>query len=80
MKKIIIPIIVVILVLVAVFVPMTIKKNKIASKVLMDINPSFQINLDKDDNVIDVIGLSNEGLEIVGEGIKKGTLDEVLSC
>ena len=52
----------------------------IASTITVDINPSIEITLDDEDNVINVTAINDEGAEIINRDIKfKGlTLDRVL--
>lgn len=51
----------------------------IASTITLDINPSVEINLDKEDKVISVVALNEDAKEIT-KGIEKGNaLDNAIS-
>ena len=75
-KKIIIPIILLIIIVVGAIIFIN-KKNKIISTILLDINPSIEINLDKDEHVISVIDKNSDAKDIV-INTKSNSLEETL--
>ncbi len=79
MKKIIIPLILVILLLVVgVYGYVEHINNQIISIITLDINPSIEINLNKDNKVVKVIALNDDAKDIINNNLKGKTLDETL--
>ena len=76
-KKIYIPVIIVILVLISVIATFLLfKDNKKVTIITLDINPSIEISLDKNDNVIDIRALNDDAKKIVDGDYKGKDLDE----
>ncbi len=51
--------------------------NKIVSTITLDINPSVEINLDKDDKVISVVALNDDAKKIVNSNLKGKSLTDI---
>ena len=78
-KKIIIPIICVAVILIALLVILLIPKgNGVYSTITLDINPSIEINLDKEDKVIDVVALNDDAKELLEFETEGISLDNLL--
>ena len=75
MKKIIIPIISVIVLIIIVTILLI---NRPYSYIIIDINPSIKINLDKNNKVISVISLDKDAKKIVNNNLKGKSYDKVL--
>lgn len=79
-KKVIIPIIAVILVLIIGVVSFVIiNNNKIVSTITLDINPSIEINLNKNEKVINVIALNDDAEDIIDDNFKGKNIEETLN-
>ena len=79
MKKLVVPLIIVILLLVlGVYVYIEHINNQIISTITLDINPSIEINLNKDNKVISVIALNEDAKDVVESNLKGKTLDETI--
>ena len=76
-KKIIIPIILC-LVLVIGITGFIIWNNRIVSTITLDINPSIEINLDRNENVKSIVALNDDAMEIINSNIKGKTLEETI--
>ena len=77
-KKIIISIVVILVFITSLILFNT--QNKVVSTVFLDINPSIKINLNKNEKVVSVYALNEEGKEIINNGNLKGkTFDELLN-
>lgn len=74
-KKIIIPIIVC-LVLVIGIIGFIIWNNRIVSTITLDINPSIEINLNKNDKVKSIKALNDDAEAIISNGLKGKSLDD----
>ena len=77
-KKVIIPIIVVVLVLIIVTICL-IFNNKITSTITLDINPSIEINLNKNEEIINVIALNDEAKDIINDNLKGKNIKDTLN-
>ena len=75
-KKIIILVVLFIIILVGVIIIIQ-KNNNIVSTILLDINPSIEINLDKDEHVISVIDNNSDAKDIV-INTESNSLEETL--
>lgn len=75
-KKNIIPIIVAIVVLIIVTIFVLFKKNEPATIITLDINPSIEITLDKDNNVIDIKAMNDDAKIIVDDSYKGKNLNK----
>lgn len=51
--------------------------NRVASTIILDINPSIKINLDKNENVISVKALNDDAKEIISDEYNNKSLDVV---
>lgn len=78
MKKKIIISIASILIIVIGIIGFIIWNNKAASIITLDINPSIEIRLNKDDKVINVIALNNDAKNIISNNLKSKSIDEAL--
>ena len=79
-KKVIIPIIAVVLVLIIGVVSFVIiNNNKIVSTITLDINPSIEINLNKNEKVINVIALNDDAKDIIDDNFKGKNIEETLN-
>ncbi|MBQ4633927.1 MAG: hypothetical protein IJB71_01095 [Bacilli bacterium] len=76
MKKIIIIPIIVCLVLVIGIIGFIIWNNRIVSTITLDINPSIEINLNKNDKVKSIKALNDDAEEIISNGLKGKSLDD----
>ena len=75
-KKIIIPIGIVALFLVIGFI--IFDNNKIVSTITLDINPSIEINLTRNEKVKSVVALNEDAKEIVNGNLKGKSIDDTL--
>lgn len=75
-KKIIIPIGIVALFLVIGFI--IFDNNKIVSTITLDINPSIEINLTRNEKVKSVVALNEDAKEIVNDNLKGKSIDDTL--
>lgn len=79
-KKVVITIIAVVLVLiVGVIGFILLNNNKIVSTITLDINPSIEINLDKNEKVILIIALNDDANDIINDNLKGKTIEETLN-
>ena len=79
-KKVIIPIIVVVLVLIVGCIGFILfNNNKIVSTITLDINPSIEINLNKDNKVMSIIALNDDAKDIISDDLKGKTLNDALN-
>ncbi len=53
--------------------------NKAASIITLDINPSIELRLDKDNKVMKVIALNDDAKKIINDDLKGKTLDEAIT-
>ena len=53
--------------------------NRIVSTITLDINPSVEINLDKNDNVISVVALNEDAKNIIDFDYKGKSFDDIVS-
>ena len=56
-----------------------VEEVKIASTITLDINPSIEINLDKDEKVINVIALNDDAKDLVNDEYTGKSLDNVIT-
>jgi hypothetical protein len=49
-----------------------ISTNKVAAYVTMDINPSIEVGIDKDENVIEIRGINEDGVNLLKDVVFKG--------
>ena len=61
-------------VLIILIISVVLLKNKTESIITLDINPSIEINLDKNDKVINVEALNNDAKSIISDNLKEKTL------
>ena len=54
------------------------KKEKIYTTITLDINPSMEINLDKNDKVISVVALNDDAKDIINNDFKGMPLDDTI--
>lgn len=74
-KKVLVPIIICLLVVMGT-IGLMMWNNRVVSIITMDINPSIQINLNKNNEVVNVIALNDDAKDIVNNNFKNKTLDE----
>jgi len=77
-KKIIIPIVVVMLILIIGLVGFVLWNNRIVSTITLDINPSFEINLTRNELVRSVVALNDDAKDIISSDLKGKSLDDTL--
>ena len=77
MKKIIIPIIV-FLILVVGGAGFILFNNRVVSTITLDINPSIEINLKKNNKIKSIKALNEDAKEVVNNNLKGKTLDEAI--
>jgi len=77
-KKILIPIIVLVLIILIVVSILIIKGNKIKTTITIDINPSIEINLDKNDKVYSIKALNDDAKDIINNDLKGKELFDTL--
>ncbi len=75
-KKIIIPVVICILVIMCVVVFLLLNR-KTGTVITLDINPSIEIVLDKDENIISISALNEDAKDIVAIDFNNKTLDDV---
>ena len=63
-------------VLIILIISVVLLKNKTESIITLDINPSIEINLNKNDKIINVKALNDDAKEIVSENLKGKSLTE----
>lgn len=76
-KKIIVPVIVC-LILVIGIIGFVFWNNRIVSTITLDINPSIEINLDRNGNVKSIVALNDDAMEVINSNIKGKTLEETI--
>lgn len=74
-KKVIIPIIVAILILAIGTIGFIYWNNRIVTTIILDINPSIEINLDKNENVKSIIALNDDAKDIINNNVEGKSLD-----
>ena len=77
-KKIMIPIIVV-LILVIGIVSFILFNSRTATTITLDINPSIEINLTRNEKVKSIVALNEDAKEIIGDNLKGKSLDDTLN-
>jgi hypothetical protein len=77
-KKIIIPIIVCLIIIIGI-TGFIIWNNRTVSTITMDINPSIEINLNGNDRVNSVEALNNEAKDIISDDLNGKTIDEAFN-
>lgn len=77
-KKIMIPIIVV-LILVIGIVSFILFNSRTVTTITLDINPSIEINLTRNEKVKSIVALNEEAKEIIGDNLKEKSLDDTLN-
>lgn len=73
-KKILIPLIIALIIL-----TIFIKKDKTVTIITLDINPSIEISLDKNNNVIKIKALNDDAKNIIDDNYKGKTLDKTFT-
>ena len=76
-KKIIIPIVLAILILIVGIVSFIIIRNNEVSIITLDINPSISISVNRSNKVVDVVALNEDAKKIVSDDLKGKKLDEL---
>ena len=71
-------IIIVCLIIVIGFAGFIIWNNRVMSTITLDINPSLEINLDKESNVKNIIALNNDAKDIISNKLRGKSLDYTL--
>lgn len=69
---------VVIILIIALLISIIPGKERIFRTITLDINPSIEINLDKNDKVISVKALNEDAKEIIEDNLKDKSFDDVL--
>mgnify|MGYP003571268953 CR=1 FL=1 len=75
-KKIIISIIGCLILIIGIIGFIILNNNRIVSTFTLDINPSIEINLDKNDKVKSVVALNEDGKGIISKDLKGKSLDD----
>lgn len=75
-KKIIIPICIVVVLLVVGITIFLITKNKSATIITIEINPSIEIHLDKEDNIIKLVALNDDAKDLIDNNLKGKHVNE----
>jgi hypothetical protein len=79
-KKLFIPIIVIVLVLIIGVIGFIIfNNNKVVSTVTLDINPSIEINLNSNEKVVSIKALNDDAKDIVNDDLKGKSLEDSLN-
>ena len=74
-RKIIIPIVFCFIIIIAIVCFITLN-NRIVSMITLDINPSIEINLDKNEKVVNVKALNDDAKKIISADLKGNTLSD----
>lgn len=74
-KKIIIPIIVCLVIVIGI-IGFIIWNNRTVSTITLDINPSIEINLDRNEKVKSIIALNDDAKDILDDNYKGKSLDD----
>ena len=78
-KKVMIPVIIVVVLLLGVIGYLIYSNNKVVSTITMDINPSIEIRLKKGNIVKSVVPLNDDARRIVGNELNGKSFDDVIS-